>query len=481
MKEKDDDKLGPKLVLPESEDLNRVLRRVTEFFAQEPPKWDEGVKMLQDLLEGRVLDNVDDKASDPFFSVYSEDERLYVPFARYCQRLVCSLPPEGLEAYRFLTDGTAQREFFDAAESLDASRLERLAELYFASSSGPDILMLLADVATLRGQLSRAIYLRGRLLNEYPDLDAGRRRSCLVRQAHAHAVLGESEARRAILEQLAQVGGQPVPLAGENVPVNALEGHAAFAVRETGARTEFVDAARGIGAGKLERLWRYTFASPDPYGLRPKKKASNNRHMVFFGGRRFWEMPSRKSQRPGLSTTTWRWGRRRMLAFKDHDRVVLLEAVGGRVVRKLGGSPKFSSAVGSNQLALRTPVTDVGMQAIHRVDRRLYCTVDNLKPAPQSNSTDFPYRNKLIALDVDTGEELWRTTIASGSKRIYFRGPPIEYRNARRRLRSAGLSVRERSAAKTPIHEPSQSAVRVDTVRQPWIFSLTICALGPRQ
>ena len=470
--EKDDGRDGPKLVLPESEDLNRVLRRVTEFFAQDPPKWDEGVKMLQDLLEGRVLEAVDDRANDPFFSVYSQDERLYVPFARYCQRLVCSLPPEGLEAYRFLTDGRASREFAEAAETLDAPRLERLSELFFASSSGPDILMLLADVATLRGQLSRAIYLRSRLLEEYPDLDAGRQRSCLVRQAHAHAVLGESAARQRILEQLAQLGGQPVPLAGAEVPIKELEGHAAFAVRDTGARTEIIDAARGIGSGKLDRLWRFTFASPDPYGLRTKKTGSGSRHMVFFGGQRFWEMPSRKSQRPGLSTVTWREGRRRMLAFKDHDRVVLLEAVGGRVVRQLGGTAKFSSVVKSNQLALRMPTTDFGMQMIRRIGRRLYCTVDNLKPASQSNSTNFPYRNKLIALDLDTGEELWRTVVAAGAKRVYFRGPPVEYRGMlyapARQHRSFGIAKVDAATGEVKgfveVHDGGTRFLRVPSV-----------------
>jgi hypothetical protein len=76
----DDDR--PALVLPESSDLNRVLRKVNDYFAQTPPKWDEGTRMLQDLLEGRVIKAEGDHVNDPFYSVYSEDERLYVPFAR---------------------------------------------------------------------------------------------------------------------------------------------------------------------------------------------------------------------------------------------------------------------------------------------------------------------------------------------------------------------------------------------------------------
>ncbi|MCA8972122.1 MAG: hypothetical protein KDC95_20200, partial [Planctomycetes bacterium] len=417
---------APPLALAESEDLNRVLRKVTEFFAQTPPKWDEGARLLQDLLEGKVFDETvaDEQMLDPFRSVYSSDRRLYVPFARYCQALLCTLPPEGLESYRFLTDGRARAAFEHAAEGLDVTELQRIAELFFATESGADIVELLADAAELEGRLSQAIHLRQRLLREYPDLSDPRREALLLRQIHATGLLGDRAAHDDYLQQLEERGlDRKVSVAGVEIGVRAVREHPSFAVRTISTIPDKVeDVAANVGSVALQSLWRFAFTEPDPYGLRPKDKKTQNGGMVWFGSMQSLALPSPRYDRPGTRVLVWEQRGQRgadlRVAIKDHDCLNVLGVVSGKV-RHRGDGKSTPSVVQNQTLRVRTPLTDMALMSVSTDGKSLYVTDGNRSTQAQNvaRSDDFAYSNELVATDVDTGSVRWSTKDDDEGKR----------------------------------------------------------------
>jgi hypothetical protein len=285
------------LLLPESANLNRILGRAADFFARD--QWEEGCEVLQDLLEGRAIEAGPEQLDDPAYSVYSEDLRLYIPFTRYCQRLLCTLPPEGLEVYRLRVDAKAKEALNAARETMDVGALARAVELYFATSHGPELVMLLAELATLRAEIERALHLRSRLLIDYPDLSEELRRSIRIRQLHGLALLGEGAAfaeEHARLLALEPEGSTRI--AGELVPFDKLPEHPAFRIRESYERRDAVAAELPLGTLQLMPLWEFELNDQDPYGISHKK--SNNNNVFFSSSRGGLEVPARKSFRPGL-------------------------------------------------------------------------------------------------------------------------------------------------------------------------------------
>ncbi len=431
---------APPLALAESEDLNRVLRKVTEFFAQEPPKWDEGVRLMQDLLEGKVFDAAvaDEQLLDPFQCVYSADRRLYIPFGRYCQQLLSRMPPEGLEAYRFVADSRVNSDMQVATEQLDVTRLQRLAELFFASSFGPEIVELLADLAELEGRLSQAVHFRQRLLEDYPDLGDERRLGLLLRQVHAAALLGEHALHEASLAALKERGlERQVVVAGESVRIADLERHPAFALdanRSVEPPVRAVDPATpslGPQSFDYSPLWRFAFTEPDPYGLRPKNKSGNqNDGMIFFGSMQALTIPSVRHDRPGTRVLVWQDDVTSedslRIAIKDHDRLHVVGAISGKIAHRGAGKPT-PPVVQNQALRVRTPLTDVALMSVSTDGRLLYATVGN-KPVQQGgNSEDFAYRNEVEAIDIKTGEVVWNVDASSNKDKVFFQAPPLRH------------------------------------------------------
>lgn len=433
---KDDPDNGGRLVLPESSDLNRVLRKVTEFFAQEPPKWDDGVRMMQDMLEGKVFDArlADEQMLNPFYSVYSADRRLYVPFARYCQDLLCELPPEGLASYRFLTDTRAEAAFREAASTMDTAALDRIAQLYYASESGPEIVSLLADMAELEGQLSRAVFLRKRLLETYPDLEDEQRISLLVRQLHTTALLDMPDRHAKIVEALAAYGpDRAIDVAGKKVALARLGEHPAFKLRNASAGPSVsIVGTRptGLRSTELRKLWRRGFKTADPYFLRQANKNTGN-SMVFFGGSMARVLPHQKQHRPGSTVLTWvDAAGAQLVAYKDHDALHVIEALSGKLRREAEGRAVVRRPA-NRQLRVRIPLTDLELQSVTTDGERLYFTASNRLPSNtgRQGGDNFPYKNALTAVDLASGETVWTAKSAAGIDRVFFRGPPVRYRD----------------------------------------------------
>jgi outer membrane protein assembly factor BamB len=416
------------LLLPESANLNRILGRAADFFARD--QWEEGCEVLQDLLEGRAIEAGPEQLDDPAYSVYSEDLRLYIPFTRYCQRLLCTLPPEGLEVYRLRVDAKAKEALNAARETMDVGALARAVELYFATSHGPELVMLLAELATLRAEIERALHLRSRLLIDYPDLSEELRRSIRIRQLHGLALLGEGAAfaeEHARLLALEPEGSTRI--AGELVPFDKLPEHPAFRIRESYERRDAVAAELPLGTLQLMPLWEFELNDQDPYGISHKK--SNNNNVFFSSSRGGLEVPARKSFRPGLRLLpAVEKGEKPILVFKDHDRLVVLDAVSGKLTHEalVGTSRDRSSSGGNRTLHVRTGATDYGTFAVTREGDRIYFTIENR--VQQGTSSAHPYRNRLVCYDLAAGKPVWITEQNPGSgERLFFQTPPVRYRD----------------------------------------------------
>ncbi len=419
---------GGRLTLPESDNLNRILEKANEFFIRE--KWEEGVNVLQDLLEGRALEIGPDHLDDPAYSVYSEDQRLYIPFTQFCQRLVCTLPLDGLEAYRLHNDAKAVEGLRKALGTLDTSQLGRLTDLYFASSSGPELVSLLADLSDLRGELERGLYLRDRLVTHYPGLPERRVRGLLLRQLHSLALLGESGRFDETWKQLIEKDPKAsYRVAGELVPVDKLPDHPAFRIRGRDTEHRGAGGATSLASLSLYPLWEHHFVDKDPYEVHPKK--NRGRTNVFFGtGQGGMEIPERKRFRPGATVLPLLLdGDESTVAVKDFDRLLVIDSVSGKLVfEELSGTSSRKAPRSNNMLRLRIAATDYGLHRVHRYGRRLYYTIEN---RVTNSARDFPYRNNLACFDLDRRELLWTTKSRNSrtGQRVFFQTPPVKYRD----------------------------------------------------
>ncbi len=425
------------LLLPESSDLNRILEKATEFFSTEPARWEDGIEFIQGLLEDTAQVEIGpDHLNDPRYSVYSGDSRLYIPFTEYCQGLLASLPPEGLEVYRGLTDGRAGTAFRKAAAEMDVTRLQELSRVYFATSYGPKILSLLADLATLQGNLPKAVFLRARLLDTYPDLSEADTSALLLRQLQAHALLGDLTSFEDTLQRMRSLAPDAeYRVAGELVPLDELPELPEFHIRESNILTELENAPRtagnteGMDLTHLVPMWDFRFFDGDPYHLRKKK--STNRNSFWMGGRGAMYVPKAKDARPGIFGTAFDARRGRRFAIKDHENLVILDMLSGiPVARDPDESHKKrgpSSTSNRNQLRVRLPANDYAQQKVGLVDGDLYLTIKNR--VGTGRGSFFPYTNRLMRYR--PGQESWevlsQASPTSAAEKVYYEGPPIGY------------------------------------------------------
>lgn len=84
---------------------------------------------------------------------------VYVNIRQYCQRLIASMPPAGLKAYRSKVDGEAGDRFRRGRDGMDEDELRWVVENAFCSSWGDDAVELLADSSFRAGRFDEALSL----------------------------------------------------------------------------------------------------------------------------------------------------------------------------------------------------------------------------------------------------------------------------------------------------------------------------------
>ena len=436
-KKEESDENGGSLSVPENPDLNRILDKAMEFFSRE--KWEEGIGDLQKVMEGKAL-GVEDRfgRNDPFKVYYSDNERLYFPLARFCQNLLSSLPPEGLETFRLLVDSKVEERYARAKESLDEAELRRLFELYLPSSYGASVGMLLADLFETQGRLGESLLVRDRILENFPDPSRKIQVRIHLRQAHISALLGNEEARNRHLQALLRLDpGGSVRVHGELVPLSKLGEHEAFALRED-LREGRSEEVRGFSAFDFIPLWEFRCEVKDPYGL-GKVSTRNSSGTVFFSGRGGIKVPDNKSYRAGLPLGFVRFHGRWTLLIKDHLRLVGLDEETGKLVFSWPKDPsewkrrsRFRpvNRMMQQSLSYRNPAKDFAQQSVSlRATPNttyVYFLGDFRKPLGRGGMEGSQYRNSLICFDTEKQEPLWkvRPKLKDG-RRLFFLAPPL--------------------------------------------------------
>lgn len=168
---------------------------------------DEGIaradwKLVIDSLQ-RVIDDPEgalvgrsDGAGDP--PVGAPDGGLYESARRQATRVLASLPPDGLRAYRLFYDGQAKRLFDRARAEHDPPALRLIASRYLMTQYGDDASELLASWALDEGRPGEALALLTDVLELVPDRDVPDR-LVVGKLAAAYAMLGQTDQSSAIV------------------------------------------------------------------------------------------------------------------------------------------------------------------------------------------------------------------------------------------------------------------------------------------
>ncbi|WP_197524997.1 outer membrane protein assembly factor BamB family protein [Botrimarina hoheduenensis] len=106
--------------------------------------WDEAIDLLEQLQLEHGAELVE-----------AETDR-YETVGTRCQRALCRLPPEGLQAYRRRTESSATREMQRGVQRYDEAALLRVATEMLASSKGAGAALALGEIALSAGDFSAA-------------------------------------------------------------------------------------------------------------------------------------------------------------------------------------------------------------------------------------------------------------------------------------------------------------------------------------
>ena len=130
--------------------IRRTLRQYEALVAD--GVWEEAIDAIEALQANRGDEAVEASLLGPG----QEPFERCVTVGEFCQSTLARLPAEGLAAYRRRVDATARRWLREGLERVDQLLLRRVADEFFASSSGDDALVALSDLALQRGDTTAA-------------------------------------------------------------------------------------------------------------------------------------------------------------------------------------------------------------------------------------------------------------------------------------------------------------------------------------
>ncbi len=286
----------------ENANLDRYLRRAEAFL--ERGDHSAAIQVLQDVAEGRTpvevgaADAPEVRVGDPGaaaapnpgapvpantapgptsrtderHAVFASDGRLYRPVRRLGQEMLARMPEIGIELYRSIYEGDAERMLAAAVDDGSVHALQAVAERYFVSLAAGRALALTADRCMHEGRYRTAVQVLRDLLEVYPA--ANRRRIGFddnwfhFKIALCLSLSGEPAAGRQIATELAERHpGDSLRILGELQSVQDLPEESVFRAASPARRVDPAGTVSWIADADadLVPLWQYRFRTPDPY------------------------------------------------------------------------------------------------------------------------------------------------------------------------------------------------------------------------
>lgn len=176
--------------------------------AIEAGRMSEAVVRLGDMLARQAVaaEDADLAGQDFFLNADETQSRVSISMMREAERVLASLPADGIEMYELRYGANAKRLLDEASESRDREKLILLSRRYLLSEAGLDGTLILAQLELSEGRAVAAMAVLRRLAS----VDAARRRfgdSLLVLLAEAETLAGNDNAATEHLAAANQNGG----------------------------------------------------------------------------------------------------------------------------------------------------------------------------------------------------------------------------------------------------------------------------------
>ncbi len=453
-----DNDAGAPVEMFENANLDRYLRKAEDFFSRQD--YASAIQILQDVAEGRTKIEVgvgDDpevpSAGDPAaakpavagdparagnasqapgrasglgrderYAVFASDGRLYRPVRRLGQEMLARMPANGIELYRSMYDGDAQRMLDEAVAEGSVHALQAVIDRYYVSLAAGRALALLADRCMHEGRYRSAVQVLRDLLQTYPEQNR-RRLGFDDTWLHFKIALclsfsGEQEAAHAAALQLAETRHEDsLRILGQLQAVKDLPTQASFQPK---ALPPGAAAPRRPGEQQLSwlgeqtqdlvPLWQYRFADPDPY--REPKSSRTNNGIVVDDVVQSMAMPFAGRYYPGTDVCFAELGVAGGVAQMAPPRVVFLEHYRLRVADALTGVMVAESdgvaeppAPRENNPRVRIAASDYALLQAVEDEQRLYAVLGYGRKATASSQV---FRaSDLVAYDRTTLQQRW--------------------------------------------------------------------------
>jgi len=163
-------------------------------------------KFVIDCLQ-RIIDDPEDSLV-PRGDGAVELGVLYESVRRQAVRMLTTLPPDGIRAYRLLYDGKAKGLFVRGRERHDASLVRQVVDRYLLTDHGDDAADLLASWALDEGRPGEAVVLLSDLLDLRPEGDVPRH-LVASKLAAAYVLLGRAEQAERVVSRFADEVSSP--------------------------------------------------------------------------------------------------------------------------------------------------------------------------------------------------------------------------------------------------------------------------------
>ncbi len=437
------DDLAQGLYLTTDFEAERLLQRAREYLDGPEPQLLDALGLLRRLL------------AEMGGAISSEDGWVYRPVRDLCEQMILRLGPEALALYRTNVDGEARALLGPDKAPRDAEAMRTVERTYFLSSVGDEAAYRLACLALDEGRDAEARRLLARILNGHPDPSMPRA-DLLVRLAVANRRSGDAEGAREAWTRLREAGfgslgaeavaAVEAALASPPDPTPSDEPHLWPTPRGLFARVPPALAAEPEPV--LVEGWIRTFdLLPPGYRFRnpihPKKTLAQegNAHMRdLLAGR--WQQtawfPSGEAVVAGdrvlvkstasLHCLDVRTGKVLWETEPGDEGEVVALAMGRTAMTpsEPHAALQFADRVGAAVRVAGDRVYHVGEQHYDKLRTRRSVRI-RVVVNGKARSVEPRRGNRLAALDLETGQELWSVgrTEDGPLGSVHFLGPPV--------------------------------------------------------